>query len=116
METEINMDGWNLDEKKLKAEFDRKYPNYNKKRKCSICGATFASGKPRNICLGCAMKNGLFIEAPKRENKATWWTLKRIRLVGLVVASLSILACGYMTDCMGVAVLATIISIIAILT
>lgn len=116
MEKGVIMDGWNLDEKKLKAEFDRKYPNYNQNRKCSICGATFASGKPRSVCLGCAMKNGLFIEAPKRESKATWWTLKRIRLVGLIAASLSILACGYMTDCMGVAVLATIISIIAILT
>ena len=116
MEKEVIMDGWNLDEKKLKAEFDRKFPNYNQNRVCSICGQPFASGKPRSVCLGCAKKNGLFQMAPKREIKPSWWTLKRVRIVAFIISSIAILACGYSTGCMSVAGIAILISLVALFT
>lgn len=106
------MDGWNLDEKKLKAEFDRKFPNYNKTRKCVICGETFASGKPRSVCLGCAMKNGLFHEAPKREVKESWWTARRVQVAATVVAMATVTTVGIVTHNLNCAILAIGISLI----
>jgi len=106
------MDGWNLDEKKLKAEFDRKFPNYNKTRKCVICGETFASGKPRSVCLGCAMKNGLFHEAPKREVKESWWTARRVQVAATLMAMATALTVGIVSHNLACALLAVVISLI----
>ena len=116
MEKGVIMDGWNLDEKKLKAEFDRKFPNYNQRRVCSICGHTFSSGKPRSVCLGCAKKNGLFQMAPKREIKPSWWTLKMVRIVSFIILSIALLTLGYSTGNMGASIFIIVISLVALLT
>ena len=102
------MEGWNLDEQKLKAEFDRKHPDWNKKRKCIYCGDTFWSGKPHNVCLTCAVKHNLFKPAPPMiSNQKYWGEVIRKKLTPRVIRLIAvpfILGAGYVTNALPLAI------------
>ena len=100
----------------LKAKYARDFPDYNKKRVCIMCGKLFMSGKPHNVCLGCAMKNGLFKEAPKPQKKKFELKIQHIQLLSLVIVTILLLVVGYATDMLGLACLAVLVAIVAILT
>ena len=110
------MEGWNLDEQKLKTEFEKLHPDWNKQRVCLCCGEKFWSGKPRSVCLQCAMRQGLLeLVNPTATDKQPWWekllTTKIIRLMAVPF----ILGAGYVTDALplaiGVSVFITILAL-----
>ena len=92
------MNGWNLNNVELKAEFDRLHPDWNKQRKCMYCGETFWSGKPHSVCLGCAKEHGMLVTESSVPRKGKRWmdrlSVRTIRLMAIP----PILCSGYMTD------------------
>ncbi len=65
-----------------------------------------------SVCLGCAMKNGLFHEAPKREVKESWWTARRVQVAATLVAMATALTVGIVSHNLACALLAVVISLI----
>lgn len=111
METPVN----SLDEQKLKTEFERTHPDWNKQRVCVCCNKKFWSGKPRSVCLQCAMQQGLLKPVPTTATTRKCWVNKITSKAISLMAVPFILGAGYVTDALplaiGVSVFVTILAL-----